>query len=100
MADYYDRRDLAAVTDFNDPLSKFSFEFESDEQLVHNDAPSTADIAVEMSFDGQNVHGRLQSSGPSKVVSWSSHIRKAIWVRRVAGGPAVPVPVEVMATTR
>jgi hypothetical protein len=100
MADFYDRRDLAAVTDFADPLSKFTFGFESDEQLAHNDAAPTSGIAVEISFDGVNVHGRLQAAGPSKVVNWSSHVRRYIWVRRLAGTPAGPTPVEVMATTR
>lgn len=100
MSDYYDRRDLSLVTDFSDPLAKFPFDFESDEQLVHNDSPPTSTITVEVSFDGQNVHGRLQSNGPSKVVNWSGHHRKCIWVRRVAGGPASGCMVEVMATTR
>lgn len=100
MADFYDRRDLSAVTDFADPLAKFPFQFEADEQLVHNDSPPTSVIAIEVSFDGEHVHGRCQSNGPSKVVSWSGHLRKGLWVRRVAGGPPTGCMVEVMATTR
>lgn len=100
MSDYYDRRDLSLVTTFADPLAKFVIDFESAEQLVHNDSPPTSGIVIEVSFDGEHVHGRLQSNGPSKVVNWVSHLRRVVWVRRVAGGPATGCWVEVMATTR
>ena len=59
------------MTSFEDPQSKFAFQFESAEQLIHNDADPTSGISVEVSFDGVNVHGRLQCNGPSKVVNWS-----------------------------
>jgi hypothetical protein len=98
VSDFYDRRDLSAVVAFSDPLSKFSFNFEAGEQLIHNDSLPTSGNVVEISFDGVEVHARLQSNGPSKVINWSDHLRKYVWVRSVA--PQAGCWVEVMATTR
>lgn len=94
MSDFFERRDMASVTAFTDAGSKFIFNFESSEQLVHNDSVET----VEVSFDGQDVHARLQPSGPSKVINWSGHIRRVLWIRRtgVGGGSKF---VEVIAST-
>lgn len=100
MSDFFARRDLGAVTSFADPLAKFDFGFESDEHLVHNDAGLKSGISLEVSFDGQDVHGRAQANGPSKVISWSNHVRKAIWVRKDPTSPLGSVFVEVIATTR
>jgi len=97
MADYFVRRDLAGVVDFADPLAKFAFQFESQEQTVHNDNASASSV-LEVSFDGQNVHARLQGTGPSKVINWSDHVRKQVWVRSTGGSGARWV--EVLAVTR
>lgn len=98
MPDFFARRDLELVTTFTDPNAYFSFGFEAMEQLVHNDNGS-ANAILEASFDGVNVHARLQGTGPSKVVNWGNHIRKQLWVRRVAGGPGGSRFVEVLAIT-
>ena len=99
MADFFTRIDIQAVLNFTDAASLIPFEFESTEQTVHNDNSNAAAV-VEVSFDGQNVHARLQGTGPSKVVNWSEHVRKKLWVRRAAGGPAGARFIEVLAVTR
>ncbi len=99
MADFFARVDIAAITSFTDPGSLIPFEFESTEQTVHNDN-SNANAIVEVSFDGVTVHARLQGTGPSKVINWSDHVRKKVWLRRAAGGPAGARMVEVLAVTR
>jgi hypothetical protein len=99
VADFFTRIDIQAITAFTDAGSLIPFLFEATEQTVHNDNSNAAAI-VEVSFDGQNVHARLQGTGPSKVVNWSEHVRKKLWVRRVAGGPAGARFIEVLAVTR
>ena len=94
MADFFNRRNVAAVMAFTDASAIFEFGFEATEQLIHNDGNGT----VEVSFDGVNVHARLQITGPSKVVHWSDHVRRRVWVRNAGGGG--PRNVEVLATTR
>lgn len=94
MADFFDRRDVGAVTAFTDPLSLVEFDFEAREQLVFNES----DVVVEVSFDGKNVHGRLNSTGPSAVIHWSEHVRRRLWVRRAAAGSGSKM-VQVLATT-
>ena len=99
MADFFDRRDLSGVTAFSNPLALFEFGFEALEQTAHNDNSSAAAV-LEVSFDGVNVHARLQGTGPSKVIAWDEHVRRRLWVRSTAGGPAGARYVEVLATTR
>jgi len=96
MADFYQRRDLSAVTSFTDPDSKFEFLFEGYEQLVFNES----NVAMEVSFDGVNVHARCAPTGPSSVIHWSEHIRKVVFVRREAGTGGGAKMVQVLATTR
>jgi hypothetical protein len=96
VADFYQRRDVSLVTAFTDPNSKFEFLFESYEQLVFNES----NIAVEVSFDGVNVHARCNSTGPSAVIHWSEHIRRFLWVRRESGSGGGAKMVQVLATTR
>lgn len=96
MADYYQRRDVSLVTAFTDPNSKFEFQFEAYEQLVFNES----NVALEVSFDGQNVHARCSPTGPSAVIHWSEHIRRVVWVRRESGSGGGPKMVQVLATTR
>lgn len=98
MADFFTRIDISAILDFSDPASLIPFEFESTEQTVHNDNSNAAAI-VEVSFDGVKVHARLQGTGPSKVINWSGHVRRKVWLRRAAGGPAGARMVEVLAVT-
>lgn len=95
MADFFDRRDVGAVAAFTDPLSLVEFQFESHEQLVFNESNSV----LEVSFDGVNVHGRLNATGPSAVIHWSDHVRKKLWVRRIGAGGGAKF-VQVLATTR
>jgi hypothetical protein len=97
VADFYARRDLSAVTAFTDPNSIFEFGFETTEQLVINKGSG---VSFEVSFDGENVHGRLDPTGPSSAMNWVDHVRKKLWIRRVAGGPAGAKFVEVLANTR
>jgi hypothetical protein len=97
MPDFFDRRDLANVTSFTDPAARFDFRFEAPEQLIFNESVNTT---YEVSWDGENVHGRLEPTGPSKVINWTDHIRRVVFVRRVAGGPAGTRSVVVMAQTR
>lgn len=94
MADFFDRRDVGAVLNFTDPGSLVEFQFESREQLVFNES----NAVLEVSFDGQNVHARLNSTGPSAVIHWSEHVRKKLWVRRVGLGGGAKM-VQVLATT-
>lgn len=82
MADFYKRFDVSAVTAFTDPLSLVEFQFESREQLVFNES----NAVLEVSFDGQNVHARLNATGPSAVIHWSDHVRRKLWVRRIGAG--------------
>jgi hypothetical protein len=98
VADFFTRIDISAITDFTDAGSLIPFDFESIEQTVHNDNSNAASI-VEVSFDGVRVHARLQGTGPSKVIHWSGHVRRKLWVRRVAGGPGGARMVEVLAVT-
>lgn len=99
MADFFLRVDIASVNNFTDAGALVWFDFESTEQTVHNDTSSAAAV-VEVSFDGVNVHARLQGTGPSKVINWSQHTRRRLWVRRAAGGPSGPRFVEILAITR
>jgi len=99
VPDYFIRRDLASVTAFTDANALFDFGEETREQTVHNDNAS-ANTVVEVSYDGQNVHARLQGTGPSKVIHWGDHVRKKLWVRKAPGGPGGAVWVEVLAHTR
>lgn len=98
MPDFFSRRDLASVTTFSDPNAIFDFAGDTREQTVHNDS-SQATAILEVSFDGENVHARLQGTGPSKVIHWGDHVRRRLWVRRVAGGPGATRFVEVLANT-
>ena len=80
----------------SDADALFDSGFEADQQLIFNEAGAEV---VEVSFDGVNVHGRLEASGPSQAVSFSQHTRKKLFVRRTgAGGPAMNVV--VLANTR
>lgn len=99
MADFFDRRDIQAITAFTDPGSLVEFQFEAHEQTIHNDNSNASSI-VEVSFDGVTVHARLQGTGPSKVINWSDHVRRKVWLRRAAGGPAGARFVEILAVTR
>lgn len=96
MSDFFSRIDIVAVTAFTDAAALFEFAFEADEQLVFNEA---ALEPIEVSFDGINVHGRLESSGPGIVINWTDHKRKRLFVRRTgAAGPAMNIV--VMAQSR
>jgi hypothetical protein len=99
VADFFTRVDLSGVNSFSDPGAFIAFQFESLEQTVHNDSAAAAAI-VEVSFDGVQVHARLQGTGPSKVINWSQHVRSKLWLRRAAGGPPGAHWVEVLAITR
>lgn len=99
MPDYFIRRDISSVTTFTAASALFDFGEETREQTVHNDNTSAATV-LEVSFDGQNIHARLQGTGPSKVIHWGDHVRKKLWVRRAPGGPGGSVWVEVLAHTR
>lgn len=99
MADFFTRVDISGVNAFSDPGALIAFQFESLEQTVHNDNSSGAAV-VEVSFDGVEVHARLQGTGPSKVINWSQHVRSKLWLRRAAGGPSGARWVEVLAITR
>ena len=99
MADFFTRVDISAITAFTDAGALIPFGFESTEQTVHNDS-TNAGAVVEVSFDGVEVHARLQGTGPSKVINWSEHTRRKLWLRRAAGGPAGARFVEVLAVTR
>jgi len=99
VADFFTRVDIAAINAFSDPGSLVEFQFESTEQTVHNDNTNAASV-VEVSFDGVNVHARLQGTGPSKVINWSEHVRRKLWLRRAAGGPSGARFVEILAVTR
>lgn len=94
MADFYQRFDVGAVTAFTTAGSLVEFQFESREQLVFNES----NAVLEVSFDGVNVHARLNSTGPSAVIHWSEHARRKLWVRRVGSGGGSKF-VQVMATT-
>lgn len=97
MSDFYDRRDVSSLSSFTDAAALFDFKFEADEQLIYNDSNKSA---VEISFDGQAVHGRLEPYGPSKTISWSGHLRKRAYVRKVPDADSAPLVVQVYATTR
>ena len=98
MSDFYDRRDLQAVTDFADPLALFEFGFEAPQQSVLND---TSDTTFELSWDGLNVHARLASTGPTAAIAWEDHSRSRCFVRRMLGsGGAGAKNFIVMAATR
>lgn len=99
MADFFKRLDVSSIAAFTNPSSLVDFLFEASEQTVHNDA-SNAGAVVEVSFDGVNVHARLQGTGPSKVINWSDHVRRRMWIRAGAGGPAGARFVEILAVTR
>lgn len=86
---------MAAVTAFTDPLSLFEFGFEAPEQLTFNES----NVIMEISFDGQNIHARMNATGPSAVIHWSSHVRRKLWVRRVGAGGSGKF-VQVIAATR
>lgn len=94
MADFFDRRDVAAVTDFTDPNSLVAFQFVSREQLVFNES----NAVLEVSFDGVNVHARLNPTGPSSVIHWSEHVREKLWIRRQGAGGGSKF-VQILATT-
>jgi hypothetical protein len=96
MAEFYDRRDMQSITTFTDTNSLFDFKFEAAEQLVINES----NVALEVSFDGQNVHARLPSSGPASAINWSMHFRKKLYVRRASGVAGSPKFVQVIANTR
>ena len=96
MSDFFARRDLKDATAYSSAGAWFNFQFESPQQLIFNDSGTP----VLISFDGQNDHGRLQGTGPSKVIEWNDHIRKQLWVRREAGSGGAPLIVEVYASTR
>ena len=97
MSDFYVRTDIAAITNFTDAGSLVEFPFEAHEQTIHNDN-ANASAVVELSWDGVNVHARLQGAGPSKIISWADHVRKRLWLRST--GPAGARIVEVLAVTR
>lgn len=80
MADYFNRRDISTVTAFTDPLAKFTFEFEAAEQAIVNES---SDTVFELSFDGTNVHGRLDPKNETKTINWVDHVRRLLYVRRV-----------------
>jgi hypothetical protein len=97
VSDFYGRKDVSGIAAFSDAASLFNIAFESDEQLIYNDSLKSA---VEISFDGEAVHGRLEPFGPSKTISWSGHLRKRVYVRKVPDADLNPLIVIVMATTR
>jgi hypothetical protein len=95
MADFAARRDMAAVVAFTDALAVFEFEFEADAQVIINES----NAVMELSWDGQNVHATLVNNQPSSVISYADHVRKKLWIRRVAGGGGAKF-VQVIASTR
>jgi hypothetical protein len=98
MTDIFFRRDIGTVSSFTDSDALFDFPQETREQTVHNDNASAA-VVLEVSFDGVNVHARLQGTGPSKVIHWSDHVRKRVYVRKASGSPDGTANVEVLAHT-
>lgn len=94
MPDYFKRRDVGAVTTFTPADAFFEFGFPATEQLVNNPSGQL----LEVSFDGTNVHARLEPGTPSSAIRWPDHYRDKLWVRCPAGvGPSY---VEVYASTR
>ena len=49
---------------------------------------------VEFSFNGNTVHGSLNSADPSKGISYDNRGVSTIWFRRVSGDPSITVRVE------
>jgi hypothetical protein len=49
---------------------------------------------VEFSFNGNTVHGSLNSADPSKGIIYDNRVVSTIWLRRVSGDPSVTVRVE------
>lgn len=82
MPDFFDRKDLSAVTDFSDPNAKFVFEFDATEQTFFNE---TNDTVFEISWDGRNVHSRSDPKNETRTIIWTDHLRRVIFVRRVLG---------------
>jgi len=50
---------------------------------------------IEYSFDGTNVHGRLEASGPGQGIATDGRIAVRVWFRRAAGAAANTVRVTV-----
>jgi hypothetical protein len=94
MADFQARRDMTGITAFTDAGSEFVFDFEATGQTVSNESASV----MELSWDGTNVHGRLDPGTPSAVISYPNHSRKSVFVRIVGGGSGDSV--QVIAQTR
>jgi hypothetical protein len=51
---------------------------------------------VEMSFNGNTVHGELNSANPSAGMAWDNRVISKIWLR-VQAGSSAPITVSVMA---
>lgn len=49
---------------------------------------------VEFSFNGNTVHGSLNSADPSKGISYDNRVVSTIWFRRVSGDASITVRVE------
>jgi len=98
MSDYFKRVDIETVTTFTDAASLADFGFQATKQSVYNDNPDI-DAIVEVSFNGIDVHARLQGTGSTKAMGWSEHNRPKLYVRRPAGGPAGSRYVDIYAET-
>lgn len=95
MPDFYQSVDVQAANAFTDATALVSFGFEATSQVLLNGS----DIPVEVSFDGVNVHATLRTTGPSVTISWSDHLRKALYLRRAGAGAGAKL-VDVFAYTR
>lgn len=95
MADFFERRDVTTAAAFTDAAALFDLGFASTQQALFN----ASDEALEISFNGVDVHGRLETSGPTQGINWYDHQRTKIYVRRTAVG-AGPKLIEVYANTR
>jgi hypothetical protein len=82
MSNFYQRQDVSAVNQFTDAPNPIAIGFESSAQGLVNQS----DIPIEVSFDGVNVHGRLEATGPSQGLSFDDQRASKIWIRRAGAG--------------
>jgi hypothetical protein len=94
MGDFFQKVDISNLTTFT--LVPFGAPMAA--QALDNESG----LAVEVSFDGTNVHMVLAASGATQAVSWGDgvpHLRPGVYLRRQTGTGGGPLYVNVSAGT-
>jgi hypothetical protein len=86
VKDFYQAVDVAAGGWIAVPLGD-----QLDGQAVNN----ASGVACEVSFDAGVTSLALRATGPTSALTWESHARSTVWVKRSAGTGGGPLIVDV-----